>query len=106
MIGGHFAVDHIGPTAYTGIRQRAMARPKDYLAIVERLALASNAQQLSSSYVPFVIDLLEPSAKTEATALAKKLLPVYQRAAQQGGGDPYRGQRLADRIRELERLAK
>jgi hypothetical protein len=108
MIGGHFAVDHIGPTAHAAILSRAKARPKPYLAVIERVALASSTAWLSSSYIPYAIELLKPDAKLEATALAKKLLPIYKRAAlaPSPASDPSRGYRFNQRIADLERLAK
>jgi hypothetical protein len=107
IIGGNFAVDHIGPTAHAAVLARAKARPREFLRAVERLALASSIEWLSSSHIPYAIELLKPGAKSDATALAKKLLPIYQRAvAASPSGDPWRGRRLAERIADLQRLAK
>lgn len=52
IIGGTFAVDHIGPKAFNDVKQRALAQPIGYLSIIEKLALAGTPDWLSSTTVP------------------------------------------------------
>jgi hypothetical protein len=107
LISGHFAVDHIGPTEHAAILKRMAARPRGYLAALERIALAATIDGLSSLHIPAAIGRLAPHARPEATALAKKLLPVYKRAlAAPPGGDPYRSVRLRQHLAHLASLAK
>ncbi len=108
IIGGNFAVDHIGPKAYTEIKNRALARPKVYLDIIDRFALASTPASLSSTYIPHAIGWIGANAKPEAKVLASRLLPLYRRARATAtpASDAYRNQRLDERIAELVSLAK
>jgi hypothetical protein len=108
IIGGHFAVDHIGPTEYNAIKQRALARPTVYLGIIERIASTAVPQSLSSLYIPHAIEWIGVNHKAEVKALAAKLLPIYRkaRATKDPKADSYRDQRLDQRITELDRLAE
>jgi hypothetical protein len=108
IIGGHFAVDHIGPKAYGDIKQRALASPTVYLAIIERLALAGNPDWLSATSVPYAIEWIGVKQPAEVKALAARLLPVYvkARATPRRGNQNYRDELLDGAIRDLRRLAR
>lgn len=108
IIGGNFAVDHLGPKPFNDIKQRALAQPIAYLAIIEKLALAANPDWLSSTYVPYAIEWIGVKQPAEVKALAAKLLPVYvkARATPMRGNQSYRNERLDDAIRDLRRLAR
>lgn len=108
IIGGNFAVDHIGPTAHDEIQKRALASPKVYLGILERIALGSTPESLSSTYIPYAIGWIGANAKPEAKTLATRLVPVYRkaRATPQPKASPYRNERLDERIANLVRLSR
>jgi hypothetical protein len=105
IIGGHFAADHIGPTEHAAITARAKARPNVYLTVIDRLAVASSQDSLSSLHIPFAIEILKPVAPVEASSLVKKLLPIYERAlAATPKRDPSRAARLRVRLAELKHV--
>ena len=108
IIGGNFAVDHIGPKPFADVKQRALASPIVYLGIIERLGLAGTPDWLSSMHIPYAIEWIGVKHPAAVKALAAKLLPIYvkARATPRRGTQTYRNERLDDRIRDLRRLAR
>ena len=108
IIGGYFAVDHIGPKAFADVEQRALASPILYLGIIERLAVAGTPDFLSATFIPHAIAWIGVKHPAEVKSLAARLLPVYRkaRATPRRGNQLYRDERLDDAIRELARLAR
>jgi len=109
MVGGMFAVDHIGPEKYEQVNRRFEARPRAYVSEAVRLARTLEHRRLASVFIP---SLLERAARhePEATrAAAQAMLPLYRRAIQEATASPsdeYERKRLEERLRAVERLAR
>lgn len=105
IIGGNFAADHLGPARYEEVTKRARARPAVYLGVLaDRIVGAKPDQEwLSSTYVPAALALV--AAPDAARPVAGRLLVVF-RSALAVARDASRAERLRQRVRELEQLAK
>jgi hypothetical protein len=109
MVGGMFAIDHIGPDAFNAISSRFEANPTTYLDEAVRLAKASTREQLSSSYITYLVDRVSKQEPKAARVAAEDLLPLYrnaQRLALASPHDPFEPTRFRERIAELEIIQK
>jgi hypothetical protein len=82
MIGGSFAVDHVGPEAHAAVLQRVHARPQEYLDVFERRLLErlSTPDALADLLPEVFLFELEPDAPDEVRVLASVLLDACERA--------------------------
>lgn len=105
MIGGMFAVDHIGPEAYDAILSRARARAPLYLGtLAHRIVPRLDAEQLSSMYAPHPIELLSETAPEEALTAARAILAAHRAALEARERDDNQRDRLRQRIATLESM--
>jgi hypothetical protein len=110
IIGGHFAVDHLGPEVHRGVMDRLRARPRVYLGVLRRVLRGSqDVSYLSSTYAPNLIQLageVDPAAARNAAA---DLVPLFERMLASAGpppsSDPDRAVRLQQHIKTLQMLA-
>jgi len=110
IIGGHFAPDHLGPGPFDAIVKRVRAEPAHYTAVLERVVGKSpSTRMLSSSHIVGALEMFaKAGAKTEVTALAKKLVPHYAAALKTAvptKNDQGIVHRLQERLDGAKRLA-
>jgi hypothetical protein len=109
IVGGNFAVDHIGPEAYDAVVKRFESAPSAYVAESVAQAKGFSRARLSGSYVEALLTRAKPLAPGAVRSAATELLPIYrsaESASVKAPSDPSEPSRLQERVRDLESLIR